>query len=218
MGWGYRTQTVEHMGVQEITKRTTKPRSAPIVREIPGFPGYFAGEDGNIYSEKQRDRKALASQLGGPARMQYQQVGIYGPDGKHQMVKVHKLVLLAWVGPRPAAHEARHIDGDRFNNRPCNLVWGTKLENTRDKYLHGHIPFGDRSGAYTKPEAVPRGENHYLSKLTDRQTALIKRFMTRKGLKRGDGRKLALRFGVSEYLISLIKLGKCRKPAGSYIK
>lgn len=43
---------------------------------------------------------------------------------------VHRLVLLAFVGPPPsAAHESLHLDNDPTNNRPENLRWGTHAEN-----------------------------------------------------------------------------------------
>ncbi len=44
-------------------------------------------------------------------------------------VRVHVLVQLAFAGPP----EVRHLDGDRGNNRPGNLEWGSRWRNERDK-------------------------------------------------------------------------------------
>jgi hypothetical protein len=52
--------------------------------------------------------------------------------------KVHHLVLLAFVGPRPSdLHEAAHGDGVRSNNRWDNLSWKTSKANKEDKFGHG---------------------------------------------------------------------------------
>ena len=55
-----------------------------------------------------------------------------------QVVKVHKLVLLAFVGSRPTSkHQGAHGDGDCTNNRADNLSWKTSKENHADKLRHG---------------------------------------------------------------------------------
>lgn len=59
-------------------------------------------------------------------------------DGKLTSRTVHSLVLEAFVGPRPEGAVARHLDGDRLNNSPDNLAWGTISENQYDTVLHGN--------------------------------------------------------------------------------
>jgi len=44
-------------------------------------------------------------------------------------LRVHVLVQLAFAGPP----EVRHLDGDRRNNRPPNLEYGSRWRNERDK-------------------------------------------------------------------------------------
>lgn len=60
--------------------------------------------------------------------------------------RVHVLVLLAFVGPRPAGHHGCHRDGNAANNRLDNLYWGTPAENHQDTKRHGRAPVGDRHG------------------------------------------------------------------------
>lgn len=50
---------------------------------------------------------------------------------------VHRLVLLAFVGPAPAGTEACHFDGNPANNRIDNLRWDTRSGNTYDRVRHG---------------------------------------------------------------------------------
>ncbi len=59
---------------------------------------------------------------------------VLGRDGGSHCV--HELVLVAFVGPRPAKLEARHGDGDEKNNRLDNLKWDTRGNNSRDKKWH----------------------------------------------------------------------------------
>lgn len=64
--------------------------------------------------------------------------------GKIKTHRIHKLVLEAFVGPRPDGCEARHFpDRDIRNNRLSNLSWGTALENSDDKRKHGTIRRGE---------------------------------------------------------------------------
>jgi len=57
------------------------------------------------------------------------------PGRKTHMV--HRLVLEAFVSPRPPGMDTCHRDGDPTNNRLDNLRWGTRSENIRDAVRHG---------------------------------------------------------------------------------
>ena len=57
--------------------------------------------------------------------------------GVSKKFKIHRLVLEAFVGPRPTGMECRHLDGDKNNNRLYNLRWGTSEENLADQVRHG---------------------------------------------------------------------------------
>lgn len=55
-------------------------------------------------------------------------------------VSIHRLVLLAFVGPCPAGMEACHHDDDRLNNVLTNLRWDTKPANCADRTRNGGSP------------------------------------------------------------------------------
>lgn len=57
--------------------------------------------------------------------------------GQRRTYRMHTLVLVAFVGPRPPGLEACHLDGDCTNNRLSNLRWDTHLANEQDKSRHG---------------------------------------------------------------------------------
>lgn len=94
---------------------------------IPGFDGFYANTSGEIRGRRGRVMKPRRRPDG------YLDVFIEG-----RRIFVHKLVLLAFSGPKPSElHQARHLNGRRDDNRPDNLVWGSVQENRDDKVRHG---------------------------------------------------------------------------------
>lgn len=63
-------------------------------------------------------------------------VGLSRGD-KQSTRAVHRLVLDAFVGPRPDGLIGCHNDGNAFNNNLSNLRWDTYSSNTRDSVQHG---------------------------------------------------------------------------------
>lgn len=101
-------------------------------------------------------------------------------SGRIRTRPVHQLVLETFVGPRGEGQVARHLDGDKFNNRLSNLAWGSALENARDRDTHGTVARGSRQG---------------LSKLTEADVTSIRR--------RYQPRKIALKQLATEYGVTL---------------
>lgn len=58
-------------------------------------------------------------------------------NSQRKIKTVHSLVLGAFVGPRPAHMEVRHLNGNAIDNRLTNLAYGTSLENSADQRAHG---------------------------------------------------------------------------------
>lgn len=64
-------------------------------------------------------------------------------DGaRRKNATVHSLVAAAFLGPRPAGEDVRHLDGDPENNRASNLAYGTRTQNMADAREHGTLPNG----------------------------------------------------------------------------
>lgn len=98
-------------------------------KPIPGYEGrYSATAEGEVFSHKAG--RPLRPWLGGPRR-NYQYVGLVGSDGSIKRFSVHRLVALAFNGPRPDGMHIDHVDGDKANNAPTNLAWVTPAENNR---------------------------------------------------------------------------------------
>jgi hypothetical protein len=63
-------------------------------------------------------------------------------SGARSKRTVHSLVLEAFIGPRPGGMQSRHLNGNKADNRPENLTWGTAKQNIADKRAHGTQPLG----------------------------------------------------------------------------
>lgn len=124
------------------------------VRPIPGFPGYYAGVDGSVWS--------FRSRFGDGGRESWKQLtqgtDAYGrktialrPDGKQcgggrpKVRFVHQLVLLAFVGPCPEGMLACHGNDNPADNRPENLRWDTPKANNADALRNHRIRRGGKS-------------------------------------------------------------------------
>lgn len=66
----------------------------------------------------------------------YKMVNLTGPGRKREYRYVHDLVLLAFVGPKPAGLEVCHGDGTRINNHLANLRYDTRSANQQDRWRH----------------------------------------------------------------------------------
>lgn len=143
---------------------------------IPGWEGYYE------VSDLGRVKSCARSVPGRPGRMINRRERILTPmvsrdgylcvalcrDNVRHHTRVHRAVLLAFVGPCPDGMEGCHGDGDSRNNALTNLRWDTRSANTYDKVAHGthpqssktHCPQGhayDEANTYWVPS---RGGRH----------------------------------------------------------
>ena len=164
-------------------------------RPVPGYEGHYSVSNlGRVRSEA---RKVWHQPVGrkGYWRQVNERILSQGIDpqgrrnvilamrGKKPSVRVHNIVLTAFIGPRPEGMVCCHYDGDAGNNRLENLRWDTRKSNTCDSRRHGTLARGERTGT---------------SKLTEDQVRAI----------RADGASYAViaeYYGVSAALIGLIK-------------
>jgi hypothetical protein len=160
------------------------------LRDVVGYEGWYqVSDDGRVYSlrsgqgprAKPRQLKSRADSHG------YQSVELSLNKDVRRM-RVHRLVLTAFRGPRPDGMCARHLDDNQANNHIDNLVWGTHGENVADAIKHRRYSYGVRQWA---------------AKLTTDEVAQIIAF-------RGvlSQSHMARNFGVSRTTISNVLSGK----------
>jgi hypothetical protein len=123
-----------------------------VIKPIKGFRGYFVSNYGEVYSAWKSSGPGARvgvslkrlKQIPSSGRVM---VGL-SRGGKRHTIRIHKLVLEAFVGPCPSGMEACHFpDRDTANNRLDNLRWDTKASNEADKVLHGTSNHGERNGS-----------------------------------------------------------------------
>ena len=135
-------------------------------KPIPDFPGYEASDQGRIKSvartivrgagiEQPIRERILRPHLDGQGRLF---VSFSGRTTRY----VHRLVLEAFVGPKPPGHECCHLDDDATNNRLNNLRWDSRSANQLDAVRNNrhanatktHCKYGHE---FTPDNVIPHG-------------------------------------------------------------
>lgn len=163
-------------------------------KPIQNFHGYDVSDRGNVRSHWRRSGSVveldeLYSKIMTPFIEPHGYASVMLRCGNKRVnQRIHQLVLIAFVGPRPHGFVACHNDGSKNNNCPSNLRWDTQANNLSDMKLHG--TFLD-------------GERHPNSKLTEKDVCKIRELLATE-----SQRDIAKRFGVAFSLVSAIKRGK----------
>lgn len=121
----------------------TRPQAdalAALVHErwapIPGYERtYRVSTLGRVYSVP-RPRTPGGLLAWSPDRRGYPRVTLV-QDGRQKKIRVHLLVMRAFVGEAPAGMEVCHNDGDSGNPALANLRYDTHQANAVDAVRHG---------------------------------------------------------------------------------
>jgi hypothetical protein len=173
-------------------------------KPVPGYLGYEASNLGRVRSldrsirqaklrngAKQRSLKGtiLCKRKGyilkgskGPKHSPYRSVSLPG-----KTLRVHYVVLLTFVGPRPKGMCVCHNNGDKLDNRLENLRYDTVRSNILDRRTH---------------ETDNRGERHGSSKLTEIEVRQIRNGLYNYYRRYID--RMAKRYDVQESCVRLI--------------
>lgn len=106
-----------------------------LIKPVPDWPGYYADWEGNVWSTA-KPALGLNKIKGFLSTQGYYWMRLYKNDKlKHPFI--HRMVCSAWHGVPNEKPFVRHLDGNKVNNRPSNLKWGTVQENIMDAVKHG---------------------------------------------------------------------------------
>lgn len=109
-----------------------------LVKAHPKYDGYWCGEDGHIYSVKQKHLRRMQEHLDANG---YLKVGVC-KNGKVHTSWVHILIADAWLEPAGEdgfgnpRNQINHKDGVKINNHLSNLERNSAKENS---YHFRHI-------------------------------------------------------------------------------
>lgn len=124
------------------------------MKPIPGCAGYFADENGDIFSfwgtgprarfDMNREPKKIRPSL--RSKGKYFGCSLRSDNGEYRQNSVHVFVAESFHGPRPSPrHQASHLNGNSFDNRPENLTWEPIEDNHARKILHQTDDCGHRN-------------------------------------------------------------------------
>ena len=141
-------------------------------RPVRDFPGYEVSDTGVVRSVE----RVVVRSNGWPQTIAQREVRPQRKSCGHLQVRlwregegsnqlVHRLVLMAFVGPCPTDMEGCHNNGDPADNRLDNLRWDTRAANIADQMRHGvhgvasrtHCPNGHE---YTAENTGTRPSGH----------------------------------------------------------
>jgi hypothetical protein len=157
-------------------------------KKIKEFPDYVMSDFGRIYSEL--SGKLLSPWLNPNG---YFKVDLR-KNGKSNNKYVHRLVLEAFDRPCPDGKQCNHIDGNKQNNCIANLEWVSRSENMKHAFKMG-----------LKMPTRVKGENHGMSKLTEKRVITIRHLYSGKHLIQKEIGEL---FGISGSLVNTVVLRK----------
>ena len=123
-------------------------------RDVVDCPDYQVSDHGNVRSRLKRVNEKYRIPGSWTTLKPYSSrsdgrlsVSIHAKKDKaYKRFGVSKLVMEAFVGPRPDGKEIAHLNGDASDNRLINLIYCTHKENESHKILHGTDPAGERNG------------------------------------------------------------------------
>ncbi len=128
-------------------------------RPVPGFSGYLVSNLGRVYSG--HSDRCLTPQPSGRGHLRV----ALRRAGETHMKLVHRLVLLAFVGPCPPGKECLHRDDVPSNNRLSNLRWGTRKENRQDAVRNERRRGGKQEGQALTRDQVRTIKRHLKTKV-----------------------------------------------------
>ena len=130
-----------------------------IWKSLPGFEAYEVSDLGNVRRATPGKGTHALRKINPTVDRGGRLVFNARAKNRTRQFKVHKAVMLAFVGDCPSGKEVAHLDGNQGNNRLSNLVYATPKENNSHKVGHG---------------TQKRGEEIYNSKLTKEQVLEIR--------------------------------------------
>lgn len=164
--------------------------SFPTERWLPiaDWPGYEVSSFGRVRSFKHRIPLLIKQQI---ARNGYKTVGVSNSAAQQKSLMVHRVVCETFHGQPSPGLVARHLNGDKLDNRAVNMGWGTYPENVRDMFRHGRGQIN---------------ESHWNARLSDQQVVDLRD----KAAHGAAYKELADEYGISSGYAREIVLGEKR--------
>jgi hypothetical protein len=173
-------------------------------KDVVGFEGLYEVSDAGLVRRAMRCagetwRNRINTWPGRECKQRttkdgYRKVGLW-KGGKVYQVKVHGLVAVAFLGPRPDGCEVNHKDTDKFNNAAGNLEYLTHQQNMRH---------AAEAGLWDPYAIAPKGEAHWKAKLSEEKVRWIR---SMRDVLTQD--QIAGRLGICKMTVCRVQLRQC---------
>lgn len=171
-----------------MSNDTTSSSNPQIWKDIPGYEGYYKiSSDGLVKRIKPSNRNRGGILTATFDSKRYLQIKLT-VNGNSKTFKVHKLVMIAFAGDRPAGFQINHKNGIKTDNRIENLEYVSPRQNMYHSY-----------GVLSRQAVI--GEASVNAKLTDENVRDIRRAFADGGI---TYTQLARLYNVSRYTISSV--------------
>lgn len=109
-------------------------RNGKSLHPIPGYDGYFATRDGEIWSDK---RQNVLKQIKQRPYQGYNMLMLVNNKREKKLVKTHRLIALTFIPNLKGKPCVNHKNGIKADNKVENLEWCTYSENIKHAYDTG---------------------------------------------------------------------------------
>jgi len=131
-----------------------------IWKTIPGYSRYKASSDGEIYTPNWKGGKTGSIMKPALDGNGYFRTMLVDDEGRNRTIKVHRIIAQTFIENPEELKEVNHLNGNKADNRLCNLEWVSHQQNIRHSFDNGL--------------QNNRGENNPISKLTEQDVLEIR--------------------------------------------
>jgi hypothetical protein len=150
------------------TEYTTEELATEEWREVPEYESYYQVSNLGRVRRIKACQGTRINRLLKPQRSEHYWIVILYDSERGRTQYLHKIVMTAFVGPRPEGYEINHKDGNKLNPRLDNLEYLTPADNMKHAASMGLIPSGDRHWSRLHPEKIARGDRNGARKHPER--------------------------------------------------
>jgi len=130
------------------------------MKEIPGYPNYYACEKGFIFTSNYKNTGKFKKMKLEKMITGYLRINLWR-NKKLKRFTVHEIIMLTFEGERPKGFIIHHKDDNRKNNKFDNLEYTTQSKNIQYAFDRGR---------------KAKGENHHQTTLKRVEVLFIKKF------------------------------------------